>query len=188
MEIILDREISALAEAARSGDIRAFERLVKTYMKKAYFFTLGLVGNRDDALDISQNAFVKAHRGIKTLKNCERFPAWFYSILRHEAANYIKKAKRARRKTLADPACMAHIVNIEGINPDRAERCRTVWKAIRELPVEMQEIIVMQHFQELNYNEIAALLDIPRGSVASRLYRARAALKQKLDGLIQEGE
>jgi len=183
-KITMNENTAALAESARRGDIRAFEQLVKNYMKKAYFITLGLVGNSEDALDISQNAFVKAYRGIKTLKSGERFVSWFYSILRNEAVNYLKKAGNRRFITLDDPLQIVQITASEGVDPERAELCRAVWQAIRTLPLEMQEVLIMQQFQGMDYNEISGLLGIPRGSVASRLYRAREALRRKLDGFI----
>lgn len=208
----MEQNTAAIADAARSGDIRAFERLVKMHMKQAYFFTLGLVGSHDDALDISQNAFVKAYRGIKRLKSGESFPAWFFRILRNETVNYIRKTKKARFESFDDKlfieacpqnnrkqlhtsrttekqdvtwnGCLAKLENPQAPDSERENISRTVWKAIHKLPLEMQEIIIMQHFQEMSYNEIAALLDIPRGSVASRLFHARTVLREKLDSLL----
>jgi RNA polymerase sigma-70 factor, ECF subfamily len=180
----MSENIAALADSARLGDMKAFENLVRAYMKKAYYLVLGLVRNHDDALDISQNAFVKAHRAIRTLNSGERFPAWFYSILRNEALNYMRKNKRSRFESLDNPACLIEIENPDDKETDRAELNRALWEAIRKLSLEMQEILVMKHFQNMDYNEISALLGIPRGSVASRLYRARTALRAKLDGLL----
>jgi len=175
---------AALADAARQGEIKAFEQLVRQYMKKAYFFTLGLVGNREDALDISQNAFAKAYRGIRNLSSGDKFPSWFFSILRHEAANFIKKAKRKAPESLDQRESFLRFTDQSLPDEERAAVCRVVQQAIRSLPLDMQEILIMQHFQGLDYSEIAELLGIPRGSVASRLYRARAALKKKLNGII----
>lgn len=180
----INQSTSILADAARQGEIQAFEQLVRQYMKKAYFFTLGLVGNREDALDISQNAFVKAYRGIKSLGSGEKFPSWFFSILRNETANFIKKAKRKRLEALDDRESFLRFTGQSVPDAERAAVCRTVQEAIHSLPLDMQEILIMQHFQSLDYSEIADLLGIPRGSVASRLYRARAALKKKLNGVI----
>jgi len=180
----MNQSVSVLAEAARRGETRAFEQLVRQYMQKAYFFTLGLVGNREDALDISQNAFVKAYRGIRNLGSGEKFPSWFFTILRNETVNYIKKAKSKRLESLEQRESFLLYTDQSLPEHERAAVCRTVQHAIRSLPLEMQEILIMQHFQDLDYSEIADLLGIPRGSVASRLYRARAALKRKLNGII----
>ena len=177
----MNQSISGLAEAARRGETRAFEQLVSQYMQKAYFFTLGLVGNREDALDISQNAFVKAYRGIRSLGSGEKFPSWFFTILRNETVNYIKKAKS---RSLEQRESFLLYTDQSLPEHERAAVCRTVQDAIRSLPLDMQEILIMQHFQGLDYSEIADLLGIPRGSVASRLYRARAALRRKLNGII----
>ena len=180
----MNQSVNSLADAARQGEIQAFEQLVSQYMKKAYFFTLGLVGNREDALDISQNAFVKAYRGIKSLGSGEKFPSWFFSILRNETVNFIKKAKRKKLEALDHRESFLLFTDQSVPDAERAAVCRTVQQAIRSLPLDMQEILIMQHFQGLGYSEIADLLGIPRGSVASRLYRARAALKKKLNGVI----
>lgn len=186
--ISMNQSVTALADAARQGEPRAFEQLVRQHMKKAYFFTLGLVGNREDALDISQNAFVKAYRGIKSLGSGEKFPSWFFSILRNETVNFLKKAKRKNLETLGGRETFLRITDQSMPDEERVAVCRTVQEALRSLPLQMQEILIMQHFQGLDYSEIADLLGIPRGSVASRLYRARAALKKKLNGIVQGGD
>ncbi|MBN2287805.1 MAG: sigma-70 family RNA polymerase sigma factor, partial [Candidatus Glassbacteria bacterium] len=118
----------------------------------------------------------------------ERFPAWFYAILRNEAFNFLKKARRGLLDSLDDPAFPLEPVDPAGEDPERAELTRRVWEAICKLPLELQEILVMQHFQGMDYREISGLLGIPRGSVASRLYRARTALKQKLGGVLDRME
>ncbi len=184
LKVTMNENIAELADNARRGDIVAFESLVKSYMKKAYFITLGLVGNREDALDISQNAFAKAYRGIRSLRSGDGFLSWFYSILRNEAMNYLKKAKTHRFKTLDDPDHFVQFTDSEVSDPEKGDLRGAVWEAIRSLPVQMQEILIMQHFQGMDYSEIAAFLGIARGSVASRLYRARAALRRKLDGFL----
>jgi len=96
----MNADVPALAAAARQGQMSAFEQLVKLFMRRAYFFCLGICGNRDDALDISQNAFVRAWRGIGRLSDPASFPSWLFSILRHEAANFLKKRGRTERREL----------------------------------------------------------------------------------------
>jgi len=175
----MEATVAALAESARAGEITAFEKLVKLFMRRAYFFCLGLSGDREDALDISQNAFVRAWRGIGTLRSGEAFPAWFYSILRHEAINFRKSRDRRRAEAIDDPRVFIRIEELQVDEAELSDLRREVWEAVGSLPVEMREIIVMQHFQGMNYDEISTLLGIPRGSVASRLFRAREALKKK---------
>lgn len=173
-------DVPTLAAAARNGEIGAFEQLVKLFMRRAYFFCLGLCGNRDDALDISQNAFVRAWRGIGRLTDPASFPSWLFTILRNETTNFLKKRGRNQSRELTGVTFIDQIES--GEQADEGVEKREVWEAIGKLPLEMREIIVMKHLQGLSYDEIASLLDIPRGSVASRLYRARAELKCKLEG------
>ncbi|MBW7997207.1 MAG: RNA polymerase sigma factor [Candidatus Glassbacteria bacterium] len=178
----METDIPSLAAAARRGELTAYEKLVKLFMRRAYFFCLGICGNREDALDISQNAFVRAWRGIGRLADPESFPSWLYSILRNETANFLKKRGRMEHRELTGQKLLETVVT--GESPDETATRREVWEAIGRLPLEMREIIVMKHLQGMSYNEISGLLDIPRGSVASRLYRARAELKRKLDGRV----
>ncbi len=178
----MQSDVTTLAAAARKGEITAFEQLVKLFMRRAYFFCLGICGNREDAMDISQNAFVRAWRGIGKLTDPASFPAWLYTILRHEAANFLKKRGRVERREITGTV----LLEMAQTGESREEECtrREVWEAIGRLPLEMREIIVMKHLQGMSYDEISSLLDIPRGSVASRLYRARAELKKKLTGKV----
>ncbi len=176
-------DVPTLAAAARRGKMPAFEQLVKLFMRRAYFFCLGICGNREDALDISQNAFARAWRGIGKLTDPASFPAWLYSILRNEAANFLKKRGRVEHRELTGTLLLEMAETSENRQEEEDTR-REVWEAIGRLPLEMREIIVMKHLQGMSYDEIANLLDIPRGSVASRLYRARAELKKKLTGRV----
>ena len=172
-------DVPTLAAAARGGELAAFERLVKLFMRRAYFFCLGICGNREDALDISQNAFARAWRGISRLADPASFPSWLFSILRNEAATFLKKRGRVERRELTDSALLETVESDD--NPESADDRREIWQAISRLPLQMREIIVMKHLQGMSYEEIAGLLEIPRGSVAIRLYRARAELKRKLE-------
>lgn len=182
----MEEQLIALAESARGRNLAAFERLVRSQMQPAYYFALGLVRNREDALDVSQTAFAKAWQAIGSLREGRLFPAWFHRILRNEAMNHLKRARVRRTEeleflTLADPAS-------ERDPAESAELTHRVAAAVAALPLELREIIVLKHFQGLDYDEIAALLAIPRGSVASRLYRARAALREKLATLAESRE
>ena len=178
----MNADVPTLAEAARKGEMSAFEQLVKLFMRRAYFFCLGICGNREDALDISQNAFARAWRGIGRLADPASFPSWLFRILRNEAANYLKKRGRTERRELADETVLERQEASDC--PEDSIVRREVWEAIGRLPLDMREIIVMKHLQGFSYDEIAGLLDIPRGSVASRLYRARTELKRMLDGRV----
>jgi RNA polymerase sigma-70 factor (ECF subfamily) len=176
-----DRDLVA---AVKAGDQKAFELLVKKYMRRAYFVALGLVGNHEDALDISQEAFARCYRALGRFDDRFPFYSWFYTILRNQALSFLRKRK-VRRRNFAE---MSDEV-LEWRTPDehtpesdleKKEFRQTVWRAMMDLDPEHREIIVLSHFQNLQYEEIASLLGCPVGTVKSRLYRARAALKERL--------
>lgn len=162
---------------AKKGDMAAFEKLVKRYMKKAYFIILGFTGDPEVSLDLSQEAFVSVFRSIKRFNPQYRFYPWFYKILKNLALNYVRRRKRETNLSGAIPD---NTYNPEVIR-ERNERRDAVWKAIWELEPGEREIIILKHFQELSYKDIAQILDCPVGTVMSRLYYARKKLKEKVE-------
>jgi RNA polymerase sigma-70 factor (ECF subfamily) len=180
-----------LVMRAKNGDEKAFELLVRKYMRRAYFAALGLVGNHEDALDLSQEAFVKCYRALGRFDERYPFYGWFYAILRNHVLSFLRKRK-LRRRTFLEPA--EDVVEWQDPDADtpessleREEFKEAVWQAIMELDPEHREIIILSHFEGLRYEEIASLLGCPVGTVKSRLYRARAALKEKLTSRLASG-
>jgi RNA polymerase sigma-70 factor (ECF subfamily) len=174
-----------LARRARAGDAEAFGALVERYKRHAYAHALGIVGSREDALDLSQEAFVRAFRARHTLDPERPFGAWLYQILRRVCFNFLRDARtRARlleargdwlvasaRITAGDPAAEA----------ERAETRRRVAAALDRLPTHEREVLVLTEFEELKYREIADRLGVPIGTVMSRLYAARKRLADVLE-------
>jgi RNA polymerase sigma-70 factor (ECF subfamily) len=162
---------------AKDGDIAAFEILVKRYMKRAYFVVLSFTGDPEVSWDLSQDAFVSVFKFLRKFNPQYRFYPWFYKILKNQALNYIRK--RRREANFNGPA-LDILYNPEVIQ-ERDERKDAVWKAIWELEPEERELIILRHFQDLSYKEIAQALDCPLGTVMSRLYYARKKLKEKVE-------
>jgi RNA polymerase sigma-70 factor (ECF subfamily) len=177
---------SALIRQAQGGDSAAFEALVKAYMKRAYYVALGLVGNHEDALDCSQEAFVKAYRALSRFRPEAPFFPWLYRITRNHCLNHLKKERRRRGLSL-EQLREEKGVEFPCPRPDpravamRSERDRALWRAIEGLKPDFREIILMRHFHQLAYKEIAQALEIPIGTVMSRLYGARRALGKTLE-------
>ncbi|MHC4568084.1 MAG: RNA polymerase sigma factor, partial [Planctomycetota bacterium] len=92
-------------QRCRRGSAEAFEVLVNRYMKDAYFIALGLVGNREDAMDLSQEAFVRAYRNIKQVKPGRKFFPWFYQILKNLCISHLRKRKYRRAASLDGEDC-----------------------------------------------------------------------------------
>ena len=177
-----------LVVQAQSGDSRAFGELVTRYMRRAYFAALGIVGNHDDALDLSQEAFARAFRARRSLDPERPFYPWLYQILRRLCFNFLRNRKSRAAKLMAAGGWLADEADARAAaqSPqraaERAELRRRVQTAIATLPAHEREVLIIREFEGLRYREIADLLGIPIGTVMSRLYAARKALAAALGG------
>ena len=171
----------------KKGKMKAFRKLVEKYKKPAFFIALGLVGNREDAYDLSQEAFIRVYANIGRFDPQQRFFSWFYAILSNLCKNHLRGRETRTR----------YIKNIDtetNNQPDpmpgpealmeRNERSTRLWEEISKLPLEFKEIIILKHFQGYSYKEISQMLNIPLGSVMSRLYYARKKLKDNLKDIL----
>ncbi|WP_419940309.1 RNA polymerase sigma factor [Candidatus Palauibacter sp.] len=171
---------------AQSGERAAFGELVTRYMQRAYYTALGLVGNHDDALDLSQEAFARAFRARATIDAERPFFPWLYQIIRRLCFNHTRDQRSRRQKLekagswLADTTMGAQPLSPEKA-VERAELRDRVAAAIERLAEREREALVLREFEGLRYREIAELLGIPIGTVMSRLYRARRSLAREIE-------
>ena len=191
--IIKDRTVDARyisndAEAIRlcqEGNRQAYGFLVERYKERAYYSALGFLRSRDAALDISQDAFVRAFRAIKRFEPGKKFFTWYYQNLRNLCLNFLRDKKRhARSFSEMDDYEISALADDEQDASDLAEHNelkRALWAAMDELKPREREIIVLKDFQDLSYKEIAEILEVPIGTVMSRLFNARKALKAKIE-------
>jgi RNA polymerase sigma-70 factor (ECF subfamily) len=175
-----------LIRRAQAGDAEAFGRLVERYMRRAYYSALSLVGSREDALDLSQEAFVRAFRARQTLDPERPFYAWLYQILRRLCFNFLRDRRtRLRNLEAAGSWLAAEAAGRQAVDPARAlereEERRRVGTAIELLPAREREVLALKEFEGLTYREIASLVGIPIGTVMSRLYSARQRLADALE-------
>lgn len=181
-----------LASKAKRGDIDAFGELVERYKERAYMIALGFVGNPDDAMDLSQEAFVKAFKAMRTFKDGRGFYPWFYAILRNTCFNFLRRRK-VRKESSLDAAQEYGFDVVDGA-PDpsatleRKELRALVRAKIDNLAPVHKEILLLRHFELLSYKEMAVVLECPIGTVMSRLYAARQALKSRLTCYMTDGE
>ncbi len=166
----------------KNGSVKAFEVIVQTTMRRAYAIALGLLGNAEDARDVSQEAFIAAHRARKRFDAERPFFPWFYRILRNRCLNFIQM--RSRRREISMDV-LAERVDRRAA-PDREiirkEQREMVWRALFTLSPDHREVIVLRNFQDFSYREIAETLGISEGTVMSRLFYARKALAKALQG------
>lgn len=165
---------TAIIERCLKGEKEAFRFLVERYQTQAAGHSLAILGNREDARDATQEAFVDAFRSLKKFDPARRFYPWFYVLLRNRCYKLIEK----RRET-------ENIEDAEIIAPQSgvsAEERIALERALLSLTGEDREIITLKYLDGFSYDEIAGLLEIPRGTVMSRLFYARKQLQAKLTG------
>ena len=179
-DLELDPEERELILRCQRGESVAFEPIVTRHMRRAASFALGWVGNRDDALDLSQEAFARAYRALRRFDADRPFYPWFHRILRNLCINHIGRSRYKREIPLED----AIPIRSGGASPqeiaERMELRELVWDGIARVSEQDREILILREFQDLTYAEIAEVLDIPKGTVMSRLHNARRRLRDRI--------
>ncbi len=172
---------SALVMSIGTGDKqakKAFEMLVERHKKTAYRVALGMVGNKDDAFDISQEAFLRVYKSANTFDRSQPFLPWFYTIIANLCRTWLRR-RTTRDYRMVDVDDASYLL-VSDDNPERTmvqnQQAARLREAIMKLSFADREIVVLQHFRNMPYDEIATMLDIPRGTVMSRLYYARKRL------------
>ena len=180
----------------QKGDTKAFEVLVERHQKKMLNIAFRMMGDYDEACDITQEAFVSAYKSIKKFKAEAKFSTWLYRIAVNHSKNRLKQLSSIakRREVSLDDSGETKtegIVNqslINDANPgtqmERRERETQVQKCITSLDEEYREVLVLRDIQGFSYEDISDILKIPDGTVKSRLSRARNALKDCLTKVI----
>ncbi|MHC4557699.1 MAG: RNA polymerase sigma factor [Planctomycetota bacterium] len=183
MTSVCQEEIIAM-QRCRRGSAEAFEVFVNRYMKDAYFIALGLVGNREDAMDLSQEAFIRAYRNIKNVKPGRKFFPWFYQILKNLCVSHLRKRRYRQAGSLDAEDCPEVAATADCFSPEavarRNEMKDKVWQAIAKLDDKHREVIILRHFRNMSYDQIAEALFCNKGTVTSRLYYARKKLEKLL--------
>ncbi|MHB8077940.1 MAG: RNA polymerase sigma factor [Candidatus Krumholzibacteriia bacterium] len=164
-----------------AGDQAGYEALVQRYWRRAYGVALGLAGSGDDAMDATQKAFLRVWKALPRFREGDPFYPWLYRIVRNSALNQRRDEKRHRGDVPLEfvnrpDGRPSPLDDVEG-----EELRRRLWREIQTLPVEQREALVLHRFQGLKYREIAAVLDIPIGTVMSRLHAARSRLARRLE-------
>jgi RNA polymerase sigma-70 factor (ECF subfamily) len=157
-------------------DRSAFEAIVEEYTKPVFNIAYRMVNDYEDAMDITQNTFMKAYEKRESYNPRYKMFSWLYRIAVNESLNHIQKRKRESNLTgeLADRRLTPEQIMIQNETTDRVQ------SAIMDLGIDYRMVVVLKHFQHLSYREIGNILDIPEKKVKSRLFSARQILKEKL--------
>jgi RNA polymerase sigma-70 factor (ECF subfamily) len=162
---------------AKAGDREAFSQLIRTYMHRTHRVAYRYLGNREDAADICQELFLRVYRHLSRFDAERPFYPWLYRILRNLCFNHLQRS--ARTLPLGEIELPSELPAPEG-KLLREEAVASLNDALRGLSAPDREILLLKHFDGLAYAEMAELLDIPPGTVMSRLYNARRRLRRKL--------
>jgi RNA polymerase sigma-70 factor (ECF subfamily) len=161
-------------QQCRDGEQEAFRYLVQRYQAQAIGHAVAILGNREDALDAVQEAFVDAFHALGRFDLTLRFYPWFYAILRNRCFKLAAKRKR-REATSTDE--LEILSPVPGVS---REESLSLEQALLTLTPEQRELITLKHLDGLTYEELAAQFAVPVGTIMSRLYHARKQLREKL--------
>jgi RNA polymerase sigma-70 factor (ECF subfamily) len=179
-------------EAAQAGDRDAFAQLVRRYEDQVFTMSLRMLSHREDARDLAQEIFLTVFERLDAFRGESTFKTWIYRITVNRCRDELR-----RRKTVKHTR-PGSLVGADGEqldppgrepSPEQGARGREaeqlVERAMEELPEELKEIVVLRDVQDLSYDEIARVLDVPVGTVRSRLNRARTRLVELLEPILE---
>ena len=180
-----------LIERFQRGNNQAMDTLIQRHQARAYQYAFRLTRDQDQAADVVAEAFVRVYRGANTFKGQSAFTTWLYRILTNCYLDIRKKASSRPSVSLeetlqTDEGLLGRQFESEAPSPheeaERSERERSIQYAVSELPEYQKAMVMMFHVEMLSYEDIAEVLDLPIGTVKSRLHRARTGLREALEG------
>jgi RNA polymerase sigma-70 factor (ECF subfamily) len=185
---------SELVERVQRGDKAAFDVLVLKYQHRLVKLVMRYVRDVHDAMDVAQDAFLKAYRALPNFRGDSAFYTWLYRIAINTAKNHlVAQSRRPMSVDLRGPDGEED-ADVENVQPDiatpermllTAEIQSTIIAVIDELPEDLRTAITLREAEGLSYEEIAAAMDCPIGTVRSRIFRARDAIDKRLQPLLE---
>ena len=185
-----DRE---LVKGIQEGDQRAFRVLYERYHRRAYAVAYGVVKNKEDALDVVQDGFVKVHKHIAKFQGTSSFYTWLYRIIMNLSIDHVRRRKNAKGveyddrvgreadEVAGDGSLLPRVMDA---NPSktviRRELLEKIQRALDELPEYHQRVILLREIEGLSYEEMAQTLGVPKGTIMSRLFHARKKMQATL--------
>jgi RNA polymerase sigma-70 factor, ECF subfamily len=186
-----DRE---LVESARKGDRDAFRTLFERYHRRAYALAFGVLRNPDDALDVVQDAFIKAHKYLEKFEGNSSFYTWLYRIVMNLAIDHLRKHRRVKPVELDEKHLDEASAGDDGLlptmlggNPGRAlmdkEIRARIDQALGELSENHRSVLIMRELEGMSYEEMAQAMSCSKGTIMSRLFHARKNMQKRLADL-----
>jgi len=175
-----------IRQAAR-GSVEAYNLLVSRWEKRVYNYLLRITGNREDALDLTQDAFLKAYQNIRKLDDPNRFAPWLYRIAHNEAYSMFRKRRPETDVENTEPEATEAGIIVGGSSVFPIELSLAVASALERLSTDQREAVVPKIYQGFKFEEMAGILDCPVSTVKSRLYSALDLLKVQLAPITARG-
>jgi RNA polymerase sigma-70 factor, ECF subfamily len=187
MEALVKKRIKQVLK----GDQSAFAELVELYKDKVFQICFRMLGNRHEAEDIAQEAFIRAYVNIETFNQNRKFSTWLFRIatnlcidrIRKKKPDYYLDAEVAGTDGLTMYSQVAADVQMPEDEVENMELQETIQKEISKLPEKYRSVIVLKYIEELPLQEISEILDMPLGTVKTRVHRGREALRKQLKSL-----
>jgi RNA polymerase sigma-70 factor, ECF subfamily len=186
----------ALVRAAQQSDMEAFEELIARHRDKIYARAYSMLRNEDEAIDLSQEAWVKGWQRLRQFQGDSSFATWITRVVINLCLDYLRKQKRQRTESIEDldeeSGGVERQMPVVTINPsaglERDELRRRIDQALAQLSYEHRTVLVLHEFQEMEYSEIAKAMGCSIGTVMSRLFYARRRLAALLEDLRKQGD
>ncbi len=170
-------ETHAIHLCLKHHDPRGFEWLVRKYRREAFMHARGFMGNEADAADVCQDAFHRAFMAMPRLEQMDKFYPWFYRILRNLCLNRLRDTRKHRDANSGIDPEQVRLLAPETPRTvtETNERREEIHETLDRMQPAFREILILKYFDKMNYDEIAELLGIQKGTVMSRLFYARKA-------------
>jgi RNA polymerase sigma-70 factor (ECF subfamily) len=174
-----------LIKRCLAGDLDAFRDLIEPHQASVFRIALSVLGNREEAEEATQDAFVRVYRGLHSFRGDAAFRGWVYRVAVNTCYNASRRVRRRRAvEKSMDPRSLPETGLDDKPSPESEiadrEIGRKVRELIRRLPKKLYEVVVLSYLRDLSHEEIADALGIPRGTVKSRLHLARERLGREI--------
>jgi RNA polymerase sigma-70 factor (ECF subfamily) len=185
METVISDE--QIVKRALAGDADAFGEIVERWERRIFALSFGMLGREEDARDATQETFLSAFRNLRGFRGEAKVSSWLHRIAVNQCITRQRRAKVRSETALEDETIgegasfLAPAHESPARRAERQERTEVVRRAVSALPPELREVIVMKEFEELTFQEIAEVLNLPLSTVKSRLYTALRQLRMRLE-------
>jgi RNA polymerase sigma-70 factor (ECF subfamily) len=189
IDTMIDLADEQIVELAVSGEADAFAEIVRRWERKIFALCFGMLTREDEAKDATQETFIAAYRNLSKFRGDAKVSSWLHRIAVNQCLTVKRRAKSRSESYLdeetneEDRVFVAPSRYEPGNEAELSERLRIVRQAVKSLPVDLREIVVMKEFEEMTFQEISETLELPLSTVKSRLYTALKQLRMKLDRL-----